>query len=109
MPLSTEDILIGDVDQMNARIGRQRRIQITGLVIVVLFALLALISRFTGGVLLGLSFVFWVTIAAVLLLAKIIYLIAVWRCPRCRGMLGPGYHPRYCSNCGQEFTSSRTR
>ncbi|MFC1559218.1 hypothetical protein ACFL39_01365 [Gemmatimonadota bacterium] len=102
-----EDSTIEEIKQFNFVVDRQRRIQVAGLVIVVVFTILALITRITSGALFGLPFLFWGILAAALLLAKIIFLIATWRCPRCSGALGPGYRPRFCSKCGLEFTSSR--
>ncbi len=96
-----------EIAQLSAGIERQRRLQIAGLVVVVVFALLACLARIIRGDLLGIPFPIWVSLAAILLVMKLVYLFAAWRCPRCGGFLGSGYHPRFCSRCGLEFASAR--
>jgi hypothetical protein len=86
-----------------ARFERRRSAQIAGLAIVVLVALIAAAARLTGSAVPGLSFSFWGPLAALLLIAKIIFLLVGWRCPGCGGLLGPTYSPRYCASCGLAF------
>ena len=81
-------------------VARRRAAQMAGLVVVVLFAVLALLARLSGDSLMGLPFTFWGPLAAILLLGKIAFNIAAWRCPSCGGALGASYGPRFCPNCG---------
>jgi uncharacterized membrane protein len=81
----------------------RRLAQVAGLIVVVVFALLALVARIAGGTLLGLPFAFWGSVAALVLIAKLIFLFFMWRCPACGSQLGPNYSPRFCSSCGFEF------
>jgi len=107
MQMAPEAYRSEDIEQLIAGLEQKRRHQIAGLVVVVVCALLALLARIAGGDLLGLSCAVWGALAAILLVMKLAWLFIDWRCPRCNGLLGPGYYPRYCARCGLEFTSSR--
>ena len=85
---------------ISREVARRRAAQIGGLVLVILFAMLALLARLSGGSLMGLPFIFWGSLAVVLLLSKIAFNIIGWRCPSCGGSLGSGYWPRFCPCCG---------
>ena len=95
-----------EVERVRVVVYQRRRYQITGLVLVVVFALLALVARLSGSTLPGLSFSFWGPLAALVLLGKIVFLLVNWRCPRCNAPMGSTYNPRYCSGCGISFRSS---
>jgi len=92
--------------QILAQLNRQRRIQIFGLVIVVLAALMALLSRVIPNTVPGLSFSFWGPLAFVLLLVKLILFCAAWRCPKCGTSLSSSYWPRFCPGCGIAFVDA---
>ena len=94
------EISAEEVERIAAKLAQQRQFQLIGLSIVIAVALVALISRLSAGVVFGLSFSFWGPFAVVLLLAKLAFFMATWRCPRCRTSLGSTYWPRYCSGCG---------
>jgi hypothetical protein len=93
----------GDIQAYQSLFQARRRLQILGLVIVVVVALLAVIARLSDSALPGLPLSFWGPVAAIVLVAKIIFLLVNWRCPRCNAVLGPNYSPRFCSKCGLEF------
>jgi len=98
------DVSAEESERIAADLNRQRQAQLTGLIIVVVAALMALISRISGGAIFGLSFSFWGPFAAVLLVAKLAFLMIAWRCPRCRASLGSSYRPRYCPGCGVKLS-----
>jgi len=102
------DVSDEEMKQIVARLDRQRRIQITGLAVVVVAAFMALVSRVVPAAALGLPFSFWGLLAVSLLLAKLVLLFAGWRCPKCGAMLG-SYWPRYCSGCGMAFRDREKR
>ena len=93
----------GDIEVFQSSFQSRRRLQIVGLVIVVVVAALAVLARLSGSSLPGLSISFWGPLAALLLVAKIVFLLVHWRCPRCNAVLGPDYSPRFCSKCGLQF------
>ncbi len=99
MKTQTGGSLIDDSSDILESLNFRRRVQIVGLVVVVIAAAFALLSRAIP----ELSFGFWGPLAAVLLVAKLVLLAAGWRCPRCRASLGSNYWPRYCQGCGVDF------
>ena len=92
-----------DREEILAQVARRRSAQLVGLVIVIIFAVLALVARLANGSLFGIPFVFWGLVAMILLLGKIAFNLLAWRCPRCSGSLGATYWPRFCPNCGFRF------
>jgi len=92
-----------DADRIISVLKRRRTVQIVGLVILVVFTAVAILSRLADYPVLGLPSSFWVALAVGLLIAKLLLNILGWRCPKCGGRLGSGYSPKYCSNCGFRF------
>jgi hypothetical protein len=98
-PAHTSPATQGPKDLLR-EVARRRAAQIAGLVVVVLFTVLAFLARLSGDSLMGLPFTFWGPLAVILLLGKIAFNIAAWRCPSCGGSLGMSYGPRFCPSCG---------
>ncbi|MBI9036584.1 MAG: hypothetical protein JEY97_00505 [Bacteroidales bacterium] len=58
---------------------------------------------------LGVSKWVWAPFVYIIMFGVIIAISFVWRCPVCNGLLGDIFNTKYCSKCGFNFYSEKTK
>jgi len=80
--------------------AKRRKQIIVAVPLIAVIILLALAGEESEKVVLGMSTAVWVLIAALIIVAGVVFSLYNWRCPACNKYLGKAMSPKFCVKCG---------
>lgn len=82
--------------------AQRRRWRLVSMAIMLVFVILIVAGENRPeGTVWGMRSDYMVWVMIVPIMVNLLVNLRLWRCPACNRMLGKGYNPRYCNNCGK--------